>query len=86
MQTIGKNVKIHQNVSIGLRHSTSNNAQANYPVIGDNVVIGAGAVILGGITIGDSAVIGANAVVLNDIPAGCLAVGIPAQIVKPAIA
>lgn len=50
------------------------------PCIGNNVMIGAGAVILGNIFIGDNAVIGANAVVTHDIPADSLAVGVPAMI------
>jgi serine O-acetyltransferase len=50
------------------------------PTIGNRVDLGAGAKILGPVTIGDDAVIGANAVVLCDVPAGALAVGIPARI------
>ena len=49
-----------------------------YPRIGNDVTIGAGARILGPITIGDGATIGANAVVVSDVPAGYTAVGIPA--------
>jgi serine O-acetyltransferase len=51
-------------------------------VIGDNVDIGAGAKLLGRITIGDDVRIGANAVVITDIPSGATAVGIPARIVR----
>jgi serine O-acetyltransferase len=51
---------------------------SGYPRIGNDVVIGAGARILGAITIGDGASIGANAVVLCDVPAGAVAVGVPA--------
>jgi serine acetyltransferase len=50
------------------------------PVVGGNVSIGAGAKILGGVTIGDHARIGANAVVLQDVPRGATAVGVPATI------
>ena len=53
-----------------------------YPRIGNDVVIGAGARILGAVTIGDGASIGANAVVLRDVPAGAIAVGVPA-VVRP---
>jgi serine O-acetyltransferase len=51
-----------------------------YPKIGEDVVVGTGARILGPITIGDGAKIGANAVVVSDVPAGATAVGIPAKV------
>lgn len=50
------------------------------PVLGADVMIGAGAKVLGGVRLGDHCRIGANAVVLEDVPAGCTAVGIPARI------
>ncbi len=71
---IGPNCLIFQQVTIGTRSGDS------YPVIGGHVDIGAGAKILGNVTIGDHACIGANAVVLHDVPAGKSAVGIPARI------
>lgn len=52
------------------------------PVIGNHVQIGAGAVIIGNITVGNDVVIGANAVVINDIPDGAIAVGVPARIIQ----
>lgn len=75
---IGNDVVVRNGVTIGLKHTGTRGA----PVIGNGVDIGAGAKILGSITVGDNAVIGANAVVLQDVPAGCLAVGIPARIIK----
>lgn len=58
-------------------------AQFNIPVrIGNNVWIGAGAVILPGITIGDDSVIGAGSVVTKDIPAGVVAVGNPCRVLR----
>jgi serine O-acetyltransferase len=72
---IGDNVTISQHVTIGGRGGPG------VPVIGNNVEIGAGAVILGGITIGDNVKIGANAVVLVDVPDNATAVGIPARII-----
>jgi serine O-acetyltransferase len=54
--------------------------ERGYPRIGNNVIIGAGARILGPVTVGEGATIGANAVVLSDVPAGALAVGIPAVV------
>lgn len=62
---IGEHCIIRQNVTIG-------QVREQYPVIGDRVEVGAGAIILGGITIGDDAVIGAGAVVTRDVPPGHL--------------
>ncbi|GAB1475506.1 hypothetical protein MASR2M70_03380 [Bacillota bacterium] len=73
---IGENTKIYQNVTIGGREGRG------HPIIGENVYIGAGACILGGITIEDNAKIGANAVVLADVPKGGIAVGVPAKIIN----
>lgn len=53
-----------------------------YPQIGNNVIVYSGAVIVGPVKIGDNAVIGANAVVTQDVPAGAIAVGIPAKIIR----
>jgi serine O-acetyltransferase len=78
---MGDDVVLRQNTTIGVR--SAHDVDAN-PIIGNGVEIGAGAVILGGLTIGDGATIGANAVVLNDVPAGALAVGVPARIVDRA--
>lgn len=73
---IGKNCSIIGAVTIGMRNTW------DFPTIGDEVFIGAGARVLGGIRIGNGAVIGANSVVLNDLPDGAVAVGIPARITK----
>ena len=72
---IGNNCTIYQQVTIGKE-------KEQFPTIGNNVTIYAGAKILGGIKIGNNAVIGANAVVLKDVPDNCVAVGIPARIIK----
>lgn len=77
---IGDDVVIRNGVTIGLRHTDIRGA----PKIGNRVDIGAGAKILGPITIGDDVAIGANAVVITDVPANSLAVGVPAKI-KPRI-
>lgn len=71
---IGNNCHIYQNVSIAGRH------ERGCPIIEDNVFIGAGACILGGIRIGKGSSIGANAVVITDVPADSIAVGVPAKI------
>lgn len=73
---IGDDVTILQNVSIG----RSSELPARSPRIGRGVYIGAGASILGDISIGDSAKIGAGTVVTGDVPAGCTAVGNPARL------
>ncbi|MEZ2718727.1 serine O-acetyltransferase EpsC [Niallia circulans] len=77
---IGKNVCIYQHVTIG--SSGKKNELREYPHIGDNVTIYAGAKIIGGIKIGDNSIIGANSVVNKDIPANSVAVGIPAKIIN----
>lgn len=72
----GKNCTIYQQVTVAQNDYTNKAA-----TIGDNVVIGAGAKIIGEVTIGDNVKIGANAVVVKDIPANCTAVGVPARII-----
>lgn len=73
---IGDHCVIRQGVTIGNR---TNSAPYDAPVIGNNVSIGAGAKILGKITIGDNAIIGANAVVIKDVADGITVVGVPAH-------
>jgi serine O-acetyltransferase len=72
----GNNCVIRNGVTVGLRHVEKPAA----PRIGDNVDIGAGAMVLGDITIGDNVLIGANAVVITDVPPDSIAVGNPARI------
>ncbi|MGH2588719.1 MAG: serine O-acetyltransferase [Dehalococcoidia bacterium] len=78
MVSIGRNCVIAPWVTIGTNGSVAG------PRIGDNVFIGTGAKVLGGIQIGDRARIGANAVVVNDVPADTTVVGIPARPVRVA--
>jgi len=73
---IGRNCSIIAAVTIGMR------TERAFPDIGDDVFIGAGARVLGGIRIGDRVVIGANAVVIQDVPDGATAVGVPARIIS----
>lgn len=77
--TVGDDVIIRQNTTFGLACPSRPNAR---PIIGDRVDIGAGAVILGGITIGHDTVIGANAVVNKDQPAHVVVGGVPARILR----
>ena len=74
--TIGEGTIIYQNTCLGGRNSRGG------PTIGKNCVIGAGACILGEISIGNNVNIGANAVVLESVPDDCTVVGVPAKIVK----
>jgi len=76
--SFGDNCIIRNGVTVGLRRTDDPVA----PAIGNNVDIGAGAKLLGGITIGNNVHIGANAVVLIDIPSDSAAVGIPARIIE----
>lgn len=74
---IGDFVKLYHGVTIGGTESTPGK---RHPTIEDHVIVGAGAKILGNITIGEYSKIGANAVVLKDVPANTTAVGIPAHV------
>jgi serine O-acetyltransferase len=74
---IGNNCKILPNVVIGGRSGNT-----KVPIIGNNVLIGAGAVIIGDVEIGDNSSIGANAVIIKNVPANSIAVGVPAKIIK----
>jgi serine O-acetyltransferase len=77
---IGDDVLIYQGVVLG---GTSQEKTKRHPTIGDNVVIGAGAIVLGPITIGESARIGAGSVVVPPVPPRMTVVGIPARIAEP---
>lgn len=76
---IGEEVTIFQGVTLG---GTGKEKGKRHPTIGDNVVIGTGAKILGNITIGDNSYIGANAVVIKDVPPNSTVVGVPGRITK----
>ncbi len=74
---IGKNVTLFQGVTLG---GTGKQKGKRHPTIGNNVVVGAGACVLGDIHIGDNVSIGANAVVVRDVPANSTVVGVPGRI------
>jgi serine O-acetyltransferase len=75
---VGADVTIYQGVTLG---GTSLNQGKRHPTVGDRVIIGAGAKILGPITIGHDSTIGANAVVVRPVPPGSVVVGVPAQVI-----
>jgi serine O-acetyltransferase len=77
---IGDDVMIYHDVTLGGRSLAR---VKRHPTIGDGVVIGAGARVLGPVYIGRNAQIGANAVVVRDVPDGAVVVGVPGQVLKP---
>lgn len=76
---IGNNVTLFQGVTLG---GTGKERGKRHPTIGDHVVIGAGAKVLGNITVGDHAMIGANAVVVRNVPQHSTVVGVPGRITR----
>ncbi len=76
---LGDNVLLYQGVTLG---GTGREKGKRHPTLGNNVVIGAGAKILGNITIGDNSYVGANAVVIKDVPPNSTVVGVPGKITK----
>ncbi|MCD2176131.1 serine acetyltransferase [Rhizobium sp. C4] len=77
---IGENVIVFQNVTLGARAFDGAFDRATRPIIGNGVVIGAGAVVLGPVTVGDGATVAANSLVTRDVPAGATAIGVPAEV------
>ena len=76
---IGDNCTIYHGVTLG---GTGKDTGKRHPTIGNNVLIGCGAKVLGPFTVGDTSRVAANAVVLSEIPPDCTAVGSPARVVK----
>ena len=76
---IGDNVTLYQGVTLG---GTGKESGKRHPTVGNNVLIGAGAKILGSFTIGENSKIGAGSVVLEEVPPNCTVVGVPGRIVK----
>lgn len=81
---IGGDAKIGDRVRFMGNNTVGTAKDDGYPEIGDDVIIGCGARILGAVKVGRGAVIGANAVVIEDVPAGATVVGVPARIVAMA--
>jgi serine O-acetyltransferase len=76
---IGDNCTIYQGVTLG---GTGKDTGKRHPTLGNGVLVGAGAKLLGNFTVGDGAKIAAGAVVLGDVPSDSTAVGIPARVVR----
>lgn len=76
---IGDYCTIYQNVTLG---GTGKDCGKRHPTLGNNVLVGSGAKVLGPFTVGDNARIAAGAVVLSEVPANATAVGVPARVVK----
>lgn len=76
---IGNNCTIYQNVTLG---GTGKESGKRHPTLGDNVLVGAGAKVLGPFTVGDNSRIAAGAVVLDEVPPNATAVGVPARVVR----
>lgn len=76
---IGQEVTLFQGVTLG---GTGKETGKRHPTLGNNVVVGTGAKVLGNITIGDNSYIGANAVVIKDVPPNSTVVGVPGRITK----
>jgi serine O-acetyltransferase len=80
---IGDDCTIYHGVTLG---GTSWKKGKRHPMLGNDVVVGAGAKVLGPISVGEGARIGSNAVVVKEVPAGCTVVGVPGRIVGQSIA
>ena len=76
---IGNDVLVYQGVTLG---GSGKEKGKRHPTIGDGVMIGAGAKVLGNFTVGDGARIASNAVVLNEVPAGATVVGVPGKVIR----
>jgi len=76
---IGDNVTLYQGVTLG---GTSHQRAKRHPTLGNNVVVGVGAQLIGAITIGDNAKVGAGSVVVNSVPANATVVGVPGRVVE----
>src|SRR2546421_537060 len=77
---VGDGCTIYQGVTLG--GTSLYRGTKRHPTLGDGVVVGAGAKVLGGFTVGDGAMIGSNAVVVKEVPAGATVVGIPGRVVQ----
>ena len=75
---IGANATIFQGVTFGAKFADLGFTPESRPVVGNNVTVGAGAKVLGGVTVGDGAVIASNSLVIEDVEPGAVMIGVPA--------
>lgn len=78
---VGAGCQIYQEVTLGAARKNEY-GENRYPLVGKNVVLFAGAKVIGGISIGDGAVVGANSVVIKDVPCESIVAGVPAKVLR----
>ena len=79
---IGKNCDVRQNVTLGGNFNKTDAEGRQFPTLGDNVSLGAGAVVVGPVKVGDNSIVGANSVVTRDVPENVIVRGSPAVVIK----
>jgi serine O-acetyltransferase len=79
---IGINATIYHNVTFGAREIDLSYSESSRPTVGDNVIVGAGAKVLGAVVLGNNSRVGANAVVIESVPDDTTVIGIPARPIK----
>lgn len=79
---VGHSARIGKNVTISQQVSILQGPRGTHVEIGDDVILGAGCIVLGGVKIGNSSIVGAGAVVTHDMPSNSVIVGVPARVIK----
>ena len=79
---IGSNCDVRQNITFGGNFNKTSTIGRSQPWLGDNISVGAGAVILGPISVGSNSIIGANTVVTRDVPENVIVFGVPGKVIK----
>lgn len=79
--TVGSNVTFYQGVTLGAKSLTMKFDPSERPVIGSNVLLGAGCKVLGPVEVGNGATVGANSLVIRSVPAGATVLGVPAKVI-----
>lgn len=79
---IGNNVTMYQGATLGGKGDSNTRGQKRHPTVCDNVIIGAGAIVIGNITLGENSSVGSNSVVTSDVAPNTIVVGIPARQIK----